>query len=116
MTNLPIPVGYRILVQMRPAFVEGKTKSGLLFTPAESTERHDLASIMAKVVSIGDVCYTDQSRFGELPIKPWCKVGDWVLIRSYSGTRLKIDGTEYRLINDDTIDAVIPDPDAIERA
>ena len=46
---------------------------------------------------------------------PWCSVGDYIMVRSYSGTRFKIDGDEYRFINDDTPEAVVSDPDSVER-
>jgi len=98
-----------MLIEMRPAF-ESKSASGLVL-PATAKESHDTASIIAKVVAQGADCYKDESRCSQ----PWCKVGDWVLIRSYSGTRIKVSDTEYRLVNDDTIEAVVPDPDAIER-
>jgi co-chaperonin GroES (HSP10) len=55
----------------------------------------------------------DQDKF---PTGPWCNVGDWVIFRSYSGTRLKIGEQEFRLINDDTVEAVVEDPRTIDRA
>ena len=57
--------------------------------------------------------YLDKDKF---PTGPWCKVGDWILMRSYSGTRFKIKGQEFRILNDDTVQAVIADPRLIERA
>ena len=64
-------------------------------------------------VAMGDVCYSDEKRF---PTGPWCAVGDWVMFRPYSGTRFKIRGQEFRLINDDTIEAVVDDPREYSRA
>ena len=57
---------------------------------------------------MGPDCYKDKSRF---PNGPWCKRGDFVLMRAYSGTRIKIHGKEFRLINDDTPEAVVDDPE-----
>jgi co-chaperonin GroES (HSP10) len=65
------------------------------------------------VVDMGTQAYTDPSRF---PNGPWCKVGDYVMFRANSGTRFKVQGKEYRLINDDTIEAVVADPNGIQRA
>ena len=61
---------------------------------------------------MGPDCYKDEKRF---PTGPWCKEGDFVLMRSYSGTRIKIHGKEFRLINDDTPEAVVQDPRGIKR-
>ena len=47
---------------------------------------------------------------------PWCKEGDFVITRAYSGTRIKIFGNEFRIINDDTVEAVVDDPRGYERA
>ena len=57
--------------------------------------------------------YVDKSRF---PNGPYCKKGDWVVFRACSGTRLKIYGKEFRLINDDTVEAVVEDPTGVVRA
>jgi co-chaperonin GroES (HSP10) len=50
------------------------------------------------------------------PTDPTAKVGDWVVFRAFSGTRIKIHGKEFRLINDDTVEAVVEDPRGVERA
>ena len=44
------------------------------------------------------------------------KEGDWVMMRSFSGTRFKVHGKEFRLINDDTVEAVVDDPTGVVRA
>ena len=51
--------------------------------------------------------HKDETRF---PDGPWCKEGNWVLITRYAGSRIKIDGGELRIVNDDEILAVIDDP------
>lgn len=65
------------------------------------------------VVKLGEEAYKDESRF---PTGPWCKVGDFVLTRPYSGTRVVIHGREFRIINDDSVEAVVDDPRGIRRA
>ena len=65
------------------------------------------------VVDLGPDAYQDKAKF---PSGPWCKKGDFVLVRTYSGTRFKIYGKEFRLLNDDQIDAVVDDPRGITRA
>jgi co-chaperonin GroES (HSP10) len=65
------------------------------------------------VLALGNLAYQDEDKF---PFKiPWCQVGDTVIIRQYSGTRITIDGQEHRLINDDTVEAVCYEPERVER-
>jgi co-chaperonin GroES (HSP10) len=65
------------------------------------------------VAKVGPQAYKDTTRF---PDGPWCKVGDFVITRAYAGTRILIHGTEWRIINDDTVEAVVEDPRGIRRA
>lgn len=106
---LPVPTGYRILVAL-PALDE-KSAGGII-KPDQYLDLERVASIIALVISLGPDAYGDKTKF---PTGAWCKQGDWVLIRSYAGTRFTIKGQEYRLLNDDTIDGVVPDPRAIKR-
>lgn len=108
--QLPEPKGYRILVAMPE--IKSETDGGILRAP-EYTAREQQASNLAFVIKLGPDCYSDSTRF---PNGPWCKEGDWVLIRSYAGTRLTIHGKDFRLINDDTVEAVIEDPTGYQRA
>jgi len=108
--QLPEPTGYHILVALPE--VEDKFDSGL--AKADTTMHHEqvLATVFF-VVKLGPDCYKDEKRF---PNGPWCKEGDFILARPNSGTRLKIHGREFRLINDDTVEAVVDDPRGISRA
>jgi hypothetical protein len=38
------------------------------------------------------------------------------MTRAYAGTRFKIHGREFRIINDDTVEAVVEDPRGITNA
>ena len=106
---LPSPQGYRVLVAC-PG-IDEKTEGGILI--AESLrEKESTASIFGMVISLGPDAYLDQDKFQN---GPYCKAGDWVIFRSYSDTRFKIKGHEFRLINDDTVEAVVEDPRGIER-
>lgn len=108
--QLPAPTGYHILVALPD--IEEKYDSGLI--KADQTRHFEevLATVFF-VVKLGPDCYKDEKRF---PNGPWCKEGDFVLARPNSGTRLKIHGKEFRLINDDTVEAVVEDPRGIRRA
>lgn len=109
-TQLPNPSGYHILVAIPE--IESKYESGII--KADSTMHYEeVLSTVFFVVKMGPDCYKDASRF---PSGPWCKEGDFVLARPNSGTRLKIHGREFRLINDDSVEAVVDDPRGISRA
>ena len=109
-TQLPEPSGYHILVAIPE--IEDKYDSGLI--KADSTKHYEeVLSTVFFVVKMGPDCYKDASRF---PSGPWCKVGDFILARPNSGTRLKIHGREFRLINDDSVEGVVQDPRGISRA
>jgi co-chaperonin GroES (HSP10) len=107
---IPIPIGYRLLIALPE--VEKVTKGGI-HIPDKLVDMEKVASVVGLVVSMGDLCYKDPDKF---PTGPWCKEGDYVIFRSYSGTRLKVGTQEFRLINDDTVEAVVDDPRKIVRA
>lgn len=108
--QLPDPRGYHILVALPEA--EERYDSGLI--KADETRRFEevLATVFF-VVKLGPDCYKDEKRF---PNGPWCKAGDFVVVRPNSGTRLKIHGREFRIINDESVEAVVEDPRGITRA
>ena len=89
-----------------PLKLQGKTKGGVLLTDDTVTESQVTTNI-CKVLKMGPECYKDKEKF---PSGPWCKEGDWVLITRYAGSRIRIDGGELRIINDDEILAVVDDP------
>jgi co-chaperonin GroES (HSP10) len=107
---LPRPMGYKVLLAV-PTVGE-KTGAGV-YLPPDLRKREETASVVGHVVSLGPDAYSDASKF---PNGAWCKEGDWVMFRSYAGTRFKVNGAEYRMVNDDTIEAVVDDPRYIERA
>jgi co-chaperonin GroES (HSP10) len=109
-SQLPMPKGYRILIALPDS--EEKTAGGII-RPEDLRKREETASILGFVLKMGPDCYADESRFAS---GPYCKEGDWVIFRSYSGTRFKLYGREFRLINDDTVEAVVEDPRGYERA
>ena len=108
--QLPDPVGYHILCAIPEA--EKEFESGI--AKADQTIHHEeVLTTVLFVVKMGPECYTDKGRF---PNGPWCKQGDFVLVRPNTGSRLLIHGREFRLINDDTVEAVVQDPRGIKRA
>lgn len=108
--QLPIPSGYRILCAIPEA--EEEYESGLLKSSDTINFEEKLATVLF-VVHLGPDCYKDDKRF---PTGPWCKQGDFVIVRPNAGTRLLIHGREFRLINDDSVESVVQDPRGIKRA
>jgi len=108
--QIPKPSGYRLLVAIPE--IKETYESGLV--KAETTLKHEEVSTMVvQVVDMGPDAYADKERF---PNGPYCKIGDFVLIRAYSGTRFKIHGKElFRVINDDSVEAVVEDPTGYSR-
>ena len=105
--KLPKPTGWRLLVL--PFKMKEKTKGGLVL--AETTlERQQVASQVGLVLAMGPDCYKDKERY---PDGPWCKEKDWVMFARYAGSRIKIDGGEMRLLNDDEVLATIDSPEDI---
>jgi co-chaperonin GroES (HSP10) len=109
--QLPKPVGYRVLVAM-PEVEKTFDGTNVLKTDAVMHNEH-IMSIIGMVLDMGDQAYNDKERF---PSGPWCKTGDYVMFRANTGTRFKVAGVEYRLMNDDSIEAVVADPRGVSRA
>tara|TARA_R100000458_G_scaffold33637_1_gene30953 strand:+ start:893 stop:1270 length:378 start_codon:yes stop_codon:yes gene_type:complete len=109
--QLPQPVGYRVLIAL-PEIEETYENTKVLKTTTEMRNEH-IMSIIGLVIDMGSQAYQDKDRFGDTP---WCKIGDYVMFRANSGTRFKIDGKEYRLMNDDSVEAVVTDPRGVARA
>jgi len=107
--KLPEPSGYRILVVMPD--LEEKTEGGV-YMPQDHVAAESTASIIGLVLKLGPDAYKDDAKF---PTGPWCEQGEFVIFRSYSGTRFKLAGKEFRLINDDSVEAVVDDPRGYKR-
>jgi co-chaperonin GroES (HSP10) len=108
--QLPEPSGYRILCAIPE--IEKTTEGGII--KADETIRHEeLLATVLYAAKLGPDCYADEKRF---PTGPWCKEGDFILVRPHAGTRVLIHGRQFRIINDDAVEAVVEDPRGISRA
>ena len=108
--QLPDPSGYRILCAIPE--IEDSYDNGLI--KADTTVKYEeLLTTVLFVIKMGPDCYKDIDRF---PSGPWCKQGDFILVRPHAGTRVKIHGREFRIINDDAVEGVVEDPRGISRA
>lgn len=108
--QLPKPSGYRILCAIPE--VEEMIEGTSLLKPAETMRNEETLTTVLFVVDMGLDCYKDPARF---PSGPWCKQGDFVLVRPHAGTRLVIHGREFRIINDDSVEGIVDDPRGIKR-
>ena len=102
----PKPTGWRILVL--PFKQKEKTKGGVILSDV-TVEKSQVASTCGLVLDMGPHCY-DKERY---PEGPWCKKGDWIIFARYAGSRIKIDGGEIRLLNDDEVLATVDSPEDI---
>jgi len=108
--QMPKPVGYKLLIALPE--VEDTFAGGIL--KADSTKHQEqILTVVGAVLDMGEQAYSDTDRF---PTGPWCKTGDFVVFRANSGTRIRVNGTEFRLINDDSVEAVVADPRGVSRA
>jgi co-chaperonin GroES (HSP10) len=110
--QLPKPSGYRILCAIPEADKEIEGTSLSLLKSAEMMRNEETLTTVLFVVEMGQDCYKDEKRF---PTGPWCKKGDFVLVRPHAGSRLLIHDREFRIINDDSVEAVVEDPRGIKR-
>ena len=108
-TQLPKPSGYKILCAIPE---QDKEYDGGIIKADETIRNEELLTTVLFVVELGPDCYKDEKRF---PTGPWCKKGDFVLVRPHSGTRLVIHDREFRIINDDSVEGVVEDPRGIRR-
>jgi len=109
-SQLPEPKGYKLLIALPE--IDEMTDGGIIRSK-DSRHEESIATVVGWFMSMGLDAYANYARF---PSGPYCQVGDWVIFRAFSGTRIKIHGKEFRLINDDTVEAVVEDPRGVERA
>jgi chaperonin GroES len=106
--KLPTPTGYRILIL--PFSQKAMTKGGIML--AESyLEKERLGTNVGFVVSLGPDAYKDKNKF---PNGAWCQERDWIIFGRYAGARIKIDGGDLRLLNDDEVLAVVSNPEDVQ--
>jgi co-chaperonin GroES (HSP10) len=122
--TLPIPKGYKVLIAV-PS-LERTSKGGIVL-PEESMKREDMASVLGYVVAMGPTAYFGRDKNGDpkFPHGPHCRPGDWVALRSYTGTSFTVESLKdadlpnswkistFRLVNDDSIEAVVPKPEEV---
>jgi co-chaperonin GroES (HSP10) len=112
-TALPTPAGFKLLCIV-PEVDEKIAGTSLdLVRDAATMRAEEHATTVLFVLRVGPDAYKDTAKF---PTGPWCKEGDFVLVRTYTGTRFKIFGKEFRILNDDQVECVVQDPRGLTRA
>ena len=111
--QLPDPAAFMLLCVVPEAMEEYADSDVGIVKSAGEVWKEEMLTPVLFVVKMGPEAYTDKTRF---PSGPRCKVGDFVIVRPNSGTRLKIHGREFRIVNDDSVEAVVEDPRGITRA
>jgi co-chaperonin GroES (HSP10) len=109
--DLPHPKGWKLLCAV--PVVEDKFGSTGLIKPETVMRIEEHSTTVLYVIKMGELAFKDDKKF---PQGPWCSEGDFVLVRAYAGTRFKVHGQEFRLINDDQVEAVVDDPRGYTRA
>lgn len=111
--QLPDPTGFMLLTVVPEAMEEYANSDVGIIKDSKTMYYEEILTPVLFVVKIGPEAYQDKTRF---PSGPRCKVGDFIIVRPNSGTRLKIHGREFRIINDDSVEGVVQDPRGITRA
>jgi len=111
--QLPDPADYMVLCVVPEAMEEYADSEIGIVKSSQSKYYEEILTPVLFVVKLGPTAYQDKTRF---PNGPRCKQGDFVVVRPNSGTRLKIHGREFRIINDDSVEATVQDPRGISRA
>ncbi len=102
----PVPVGYKILCCLIE--IEEKTSGGIVLTNKQRVEERTASQVL-RVLKLGSEAYKDTEKFPT----PWCQEGDYILVRPFAGVRLMVNEQEFRLIDEDMVEAVLPDPTVV---
>lgn len=110
-TQLPHPSGWKVLCAVPE--IEDTFDNSVIVKATQFMKSEEHATTVLFVLRVGPDAYADKEKYAS---GPWCKEGDFVLVRAYSGTRFKIHGREFRMINDDQVEGVVEDPRGYSRA
>ena len=111
--QLPDPAGFMLLTVVPEAMEEYADSDVGIVKSGKEIWKEEMLTPVLFVVKMGPEAYQDKTRF---PSGSRCKIGDFVIVRPNSGTRLKIHGREFRIINDDSVEGTVQDPRGITRA
>ncbi|MDE5792270.1 MAG: co-chaperone GroES [Oscillospiraceae bacterium] len=90
------PLADRVVIKMTEA--EEKTKGGIILAGSAKEKPQ-----VAEIVAVGEGKYDENGKLIPMTVK----VGDKVLTSKYAGTEVKIDGTEYTILKQEDILAIV---------
>lgn len=112
--NIPIPLGWHVLV--RPYPVAEKTAGGIILTTDDRDYTSNLTNV-GRVVSIGKCAWNSpQHRDSNGQRFNWVEVGDFVSYPKNTGGKRKFKGVSFIVLNDDEITDFLPDPQVFDAA
>lgn len=111
MSNLPICVGWKVIVKPRAG--KSETDSGIDMSVTVAAQEHLV--YLGELIAVGEAAFMTKTA-GGLDMSQWTvrpQVGDYVIFAPYGGQRIYQVGekTPIILMNDTNIHAVIDDPD-----
>ena len=107
-----IPLGARVLVQMRLA--KKKLSSGI-YLPPETRDTERAQNPVGKVVGLGPLAFKKRDTMEPWVEGIWCEVGDFLRVPKWTGDRWTVrvdeDEVEFMIMNDhEVIAKVTGDP------
>lgn len=89
------PYGSRVLVQLRT--VKAKTSGGIVLVE-DTREFNKENTILARVISFGELAYRNRDTGQRWPEGTWCVPGDIVMIPKWGGLRFErpVPGTDEK--------------------
>jgi len=104
LSDIPVlPCGYRMLI--RQQVKEDVTAGGIVLGTQKESDRQQKGQTFGEVIALGPECYNK----GKIP---WCKVGDIVRYRAYTGEifqdKNNDNGVYWHIMNDEDILGVVP--------
>lgn len=90
-----------------------KIKSSIIKADEAGAE-DKFSECVGQVVHMGDEAYKT-GKFSGGNTKPWCKLGDWVIVPRHDGTLVDYRGRPTMLVADDRIIGRTPDPVYVSR-
>ena len=94
------PAGHRLLVKVKTT--ERKTSGGIVI-PDSVLEQKQRDQVKGTVAAIGETAW---KAFDDG--NPWCEIGDLILFSRYGGKIVfDDDGTEYRILQDEDVVAIV---------
>ena len=104
--DLPIPMGWKILVQ--PNQIKQQTKGGILL-PSQAKDNEAYLTAHGTVMALGELAYRERETGAKWKQEIIPQIGDKVTYGKYAGQKIVVNNVRFLLLNDDEITAILPD-------